>query len=222
MRTLTKELQSKITPDQAIELLRHGNERFVSNLKVNRNLLQQVNETSDGQHPFAVIISCMDSRTSSELVFDQGLGDIFSIRVAGNIINQDIIGSAEYACKAVGSKVILVLGHTACGAIHGTINGAQLGHLHFITSKIKRVLPTVSTHSHDYANDVARANVRQGIKDLIQQSEILAEMVEKGEIKIVGGLYDVSSGLVDFFEQTDDQLWKVQKDLLKTHIEANA
>lgn len=220
MRTLTKELQSKITPDQAIELLKHGNERFVSNLKVNRNLLQQVNETSDGQHPFAVIISCMDSRTSSELVFDQGLGDIFSIRVAGNIINEDIIGSAEYACKAVGSKVILVLGHTACGAIHGTINGAQLGHLHFITSKIKRVLPKVETHSHDYANDVARANVRQGIEDLMNQSEILAEMVKSGEIKIVGGLYDVSSGQVDFFEAAEDKLWK--QAVLKSNMEINA
>lgn len=156
MRTLTKELQSKITPDQGIELLKHGNERFISNLKVNRNFLQQVDETSDGQHPFAVIISCMDSRTSSELIFDQGIGDIFSIRVAGNIINEDIIGSAEYACKGVGSKVVLVLGHTSCGAINGTINNAQLGHLHFITSKIKRCLPLVDAKCDDYANEVAK------------------------------------------------------------------
>lgn len=221
MRTLTKELQNKITPDMAIELLKHGNERFVSNLKVNRNLLQQVNETSDGQHPFAVIISCMDSRTSSELVFDQGLGDVFSIRVAGNVVNEDIIGSTEYACKAVGSKVVLVLGHTACGAVHGTINGAQLGHLHFITSKIKRVLPTVM-QSHDYANDVARANVRQGMKDLVDQSEILAEMVKKGEIKIVGGLYDVSTGQVEFFEQASDSLGQMKETVFKANVEMNA
>lgn len=216
MRTLTKELQSKITPDQGIELLKHGNERFISNLKVNRNFLQQVNETSDGQHPFAVIISCMDSRTSSELIFDQGLGDIFSIRVAGNIINEDIIASAEYACKAVGSKVVLVLGHTACGAINGTINNAQLGHLHFITSKIKRCLPLVDKHCEDYPTEVAKANVHHGIKDLFERSEILSEMAKKGEIKIVGGLYDVSSGSVDFFESAGDAAYSDREKTLKS------
>lgn len=222
MRTLTKELQSKITPDMAIDLLKHGNERFISNLKVNRNLLQQVDDTSDGQHPFAVIISCMDSRTSSELVFDQGLGDIFSIRVAGNVINEDILGSTEYACKAVGSKVVLVLGHTGCGAIRGTIDGAQLGHLHFITSKIKRCLPLVDSCSSDYTNDVTRANVRQSMKDLVEQSEILAEMVKLGQIKIVGGLYDVSSGQVEFFESELSASLLEKVATLKTNVEVNA
>lgn len=222
MRTLTKELQNQITPDMAIELLQHGNERFVSNLKVNRNLLQQVNDTSDGQHPFAVIISCMDSRTSSELIFDQGLGDIFSIRVAGNVINEDIIGSAEYGCKAVGSKVVLVLGHTGCGAIGGTINNAELGHLHFITSKIKRCLHTVSTTSSDYVNDVARANVKQSMQDLIDKSEILADMVEKGEIKIVGGLYDVSSGVVEFFKPAEKNHHSGKAETLKATAELNS
>jgi carbonic anhydrase len=208
MRTLTKEVQNSLSPAQALELLKTGNERFVSNLKVNRNLLEQVNETSDGQHPFAVIISCMDSRTSAELVFDQGLGDIFSIRIAGNVINEDIIGSAEFGCKAVGSKVILVLGHTNCGAIKGAVKNVDLGHLHFITSKIQRCLPNIrKNHPHanedEMCNMATKANVVQGIVDLKQRSTILADMVYKGEIKIVGGIYDLSTGKVDFFEAID-------------------
>src|SRR4028118_1821077 len=119
MRTLTKELQEKITPQQALEILKSGNKRFVQNLKANRNLLEQVNETSNGQWPFAVVLSCIDSRTSAELIFDQGLGDIFSVRIAGNVINNDILGSMEFACAVAGSKFILVLGHTNCGAIKG-------------------------------------------------------------------------------------------------------
>ena len=119
MKTLTKEMQDAITPSMALELLKEGNKRFVNNLKVNRNLLQQANETSDGQHPFAAILSCIDSRTSAELIFDQGLGDVFSIRIAGNIINEDILGSMEFACKVAGSKIIVVLGHTKCGAVRG-------------------------------------------------------------------------------------------------------
>src|SRR3954465_6037475 len=117
MRTHSKETQSHLTPDHAIEILKEGNERFIKNLKANRNLLQQVNETSDGQFPFAAILSCIDSRTSAELIFDQGLGDIFSIRVAGNILNEDILGSMEFATKLAGVKIIVVLGHTKCGAI---------------------------------------------------------------------------------------------------------
>ncbi|HAW50890.1 MAG TPA: carbonic anhydrase, partial [Flavobacteriales bacterium] len=119
MKTLTKEMQEAITPEMALNLLKDGNMRFINNLKVNRNLLQQANETSDGQHPFAVILSCIDSRTSAELIFDQGLGDIFSIRVAGNIINEDILGSMEFGCKVAGSKIIVVLGHSKCGAVKG-------------------------------------------------------------------------------------------------------
>lgn len=205
MRTLTKELQQKITPDEALSLLKKGNERFVSNLKVNRNLLQQVNETSDGQHPFAVIISCMDSRTSAELVFDQGLGDIFSIRIAGNVINEDVLGSAEFGCKAAGSKIILVLGHTNCGAIKGAVENVELGHLHFITHKIKRCLPHIkASHpklsSNELCSEVMKENVLQGIRDLKHSSSILAEMVYQGEIKIVGGIYDISTGVVEFIE----------------------
>ncbi|HEX8675896.1 MAG TPA: carbonic anhydrase, partial [Segetibacter sp.] len=128
MRTLTKEMQEKITPQQALEILKEGNKRFVHNLKVNRNLLEQVNETRDGQWPFAVILSCIDSRTSAELIFDQGLGDIFSVRIAGNVINEDILGSMEFACKIAGSKFIMVLGHTKCGAIKGACDNIEIGH----------------------------------------------------------------------------------------------
>ena len=205
MRTITKEIQQNLTPDQAIDLLKKGNERFVSNLKVNRNLLKQVNETSDGQHPFAVVISCMDSRTSAELVFDQGLGDIFSIRIAGNVINEDIIASAEFGCKAIGAKVILVLGHTGCGAIKGAVKNVELGHLHFITHKIQRCIPGLKKdHPHineeELCEKVTVENVLQGIVDLKHRSSILQEMDYKGEIKIIGGLYDISNGQVDFFE----------------------
>jgi carbonic anhydrase len=204
MKTLTKEMQEKITPEMAIELLKNGNQRFLSNHQINRNLLQQVSETSNGQHPFAVIISCMDSRTSAELIFDQGLGDVFSIRIAGNVINEDILGSAEFGCKVVGAKVILVLGHTACGAIKGAVKNVELGNLHFITSKIQRCLPALKeTHGHMHEDElcqiVTKENVKQGIADLKNRSSILAEMANQGEIKIIGGIHDISSGKVEFF-----------------------
>lgn len=205
MRTLTKELQQKITPNEAIELLKKGNQRFVDNLKVNRNLLQQVNETTDGQHPFAVIISCMDSRTSAELIFDQGLGDIFSIRIAGNVINEDILGSAEFGCKVVGAKVILVLGHSSCGAIKGAVDNVDLGHLHFITSKVQRCIPNAkkmlqSKTDENLLSVVTKENVLLGVQDLRTRSAIIADMERKKEIRIVGGVYDVGTGIVTFFE----------------------
>src|SRR4028118_427391 len=143
MRTLTKELQDAITPSIALNLLKEGNKRFMSNLKVNRNLLQQVNETSDGQHPFAVILSCIDSRTSAELIFDQGLGDIFSVRIAGNILNDDILGSMEFACKVAGAKLIAVLGHSKCGAIQGACKKVKLGHLSGLLEKIEPAIKIV-------------------------------------------------------------------------------
>ena len=136
MKTLTKEMQAAITPSMALELLKEGNKRFVSNLKVNRNLLQQANETSDGQHPFAVILSCIDSRTSAELIFDQGLGDIFSVRIAGNIINQEIIESIEFACQKIGTKLIVVLGHSNCGAVTFAVESGTEKYTS-ITSKIE-------------------------------------------------------------------------------------
>ncbi len=205
MRTLTKDLQQEITPEKAVELLMEGNRRFVNNLRINRNLLQQVNETTQSQHPFAVIISCMDSRTSAELIFDQGLGDIFSIRIAGNVINEDILGSAEFACKVVGAKVIMVLGHTSCGAITGAIGNVELGHLHFVTNKIKRCIPkkpikTSDSNYNELVSTVTEDNVVLGISDLRTRSPILAELELSQQIKIVGGVYDLSTGVVSFMD----------------------
>ena len=137
MRTLTKEMQAAITPLMALDILKEGNKRFINNLKANRNLLQQANETSDGQHPFAVILSCIDSRTSAELIFDQGLGDVFSVRIAGNILNEDILGSMEFATKVVGSKIIVVLGHTKCGAVKGACDHVEMGNLTTLLNKIQ-------------------------------------------------------------------------------------
>jgi carbonic anhydrase len=205
MKTLTKETQDKITPEMAIKLLQDGNQRFVNNLKVNRNLLSQMNETSESQHPFAVIISCMDSRTSAELIFDQGLGDIFSIRIAGNVINEDILGSAEFGCKVAGAKVVVVLGHSGCGAIKGAIANVDLGHLHFITHKIQRCIPVVKRSFPNISEIelnkiVTKENILLGVSDLKSRSSILEEMIYNGEIIIIGGLYDLSTGKVEFFD----------------------
>ena len=146
MRTFTKETQDELTPELAINLLKQGNERFVNNIKMHRNLLQQVNETSAGQFPFAAILSCIDSRTSAELIFDQGLGDILSIRIAGNILNEDILGSMEFSCKLAGSKLIVVLGHTNCGAITGACNNIVLGNITGLLNKIKPAIEMLHSY----------------------------------------------------------------------------
>src|SRR5688572_19793715 len=155
MKTLTKEMQMNLTPSMAIELLKEGNKRFINNLKINRNLLQQVNETSEAQYPLALILSCIDSRTSAELIFDQGLGDIFSCRIAGNILNDDILGSMEFACKIVGSKIIVVLGHTKCGAIKGACDGIQMGNLTTVLEKVKPAIAAeTSTKKNRKASNI--------------------------------------------------------------------
>lgn len=207
MKTLSKEDQQKITPDQAIDLLYKGNQRFIQNLRFNRNLLQQMNETADGQFPFASILSCIDSRTPAELIFDQGLGDIFSIRVAANIVNEDIIGSLEFACKIAGSKLIVVLGHTNCGAIKGACDGAQLGHLTQLLQKITPAIEQEKTFVKErngrnlcYVNEVAKINVYKSMEAIVSKSSILHELIECKTIKIIGGLYDVSTGEVTFFD----------------------
>ena len=207
MKTLTKEMQNAISPTMALDLLKEGNKRFVNNLKINRNLLQQANETSDGQHPFAVILSCIDSRTSAELIFDQGIGDVFSIRIAGNIVNEDILGSMEFGCKVAGTKIIVVLGHTNCGAIKGACDNVELGNLTSLISKIKPAVDqeTTTTKNRDSSNsafveNVAKLNVSLSIKNILLKSPILAEMVKNDEIEIVGGVHDISSGEVKFFE----------------------
>lgn len=208
MKTISKNEQHNITPDQALDLLRKGNQRFIQNLRFNRNLLQQVNETAGGQYPFATILSCIDSRTTAELIFDQGLGDIFSIRIAGNIVNGDIIGSLEFACKAAGSKLIVVLGHTNCGAIKGACDEAQLGYLTQLLEKIKPAINQEISFKENrngsnlaYVNEVAKINVKNSIKNILNTSSIIKELKEQGVIKIIGGLYDVSSGEVLFFEE---------------------
>ena len=207
MKTLTKEMQSAISPTMALNLLKDGNKRFVNNLKINRNLLQQANDTSDGQHPFAVIFSCIDSRTSAELIFDQGLGDIFSARIAGNIVNEDILGSMEFGCKVAGAKIIVVLGHTKCGAVKGACDNVALGNLTGLIEKIKPAVEqeTTTTENRNSSNasfveNVAELNVSLSVKNILLKSPIIAEMVKNEEITIVGGVHDISSGEVKFFE----------------------
>ena len=208
MRTHSKETQSSLTPETALQILKEGNQRFINNLKANRNLLQQVNETSSGQFPFATILSCIDSRTSAELIFDQGLGDIFSIRIAGNILNEDILGSMEFATKVVGTKVLLVLGHTKCGAIVGACNHVEMGNLTTLLNKIqpaifseKKTKENRNGSNSDFVNNVTELNVHLTIERVIRESPIIAEMEELGQIKIVGGLYDVETGEVSFYEE---------------------
>ena len=203
MRTLTKELQDNINPTQALQLLRDGNSRFVNNLKVNRNLLQQVNETMEGQHPFAVILSCIDSRTSAELIFDQGLGDVFSIRIAGNVLNGDILGSMEFACKVAGAKIVVVVGHTKCGAIKGACDQVQMGNLTGLLDKIKPAIERttfINGATYAYPNAVAASNVHYVMDEIARRSPILKEMVAAHDIAIVGGMYDIETGQVDFYE----------------------
>ncbi|WP_428232657.1 carbonic anhydrase family protein [Flavobacterium sp.] len=209
MKTLTKEMQAAITPSKALELLKEGNQRFVNNLKINRNLLQQANETSDGQHPFAVILSCIDSRTSAELIFDQGLGDIFSVRIAGNIINEDILGSMEFGCKVAGSKIIVVLGHTKCGAVKGACDHVEMGNLTALLTKIRPAVDdeTQTKENRNSANaafveNVSAINVKRTVRSIMERSPILKEMIEKGEIGIVGGSHDITTGEVTFFSDT--------------------
>jgi carbonic anhydrase len=206
MKTITKDAQTALTPIKAVNNLQKGNERFVNNLKANRNLLQQVNETAQGQFPFAFILSCIDSRTSAELIFDQGLGDVFSCRIAGNILNEDILGSMEFACKVAGSKVVLVLGHTKCGAVKGACDSVKLGNLTGLVNKIKVAaeLETSTienrTSSNDaYVENVAELNVKLVMKQIKEQSAVIAEMIDNKEIILVGGMYDVETGVVDFY-----------------------
>lgn len=207
MRTLTKEMQARLTPFAALELLKEGNKRFVNNLKLNRNLLQQVNETAAGQYPFAFILSCIDSRTSAELIFDQGLGDIFSCRIAGNILNDDIIGSMEFACKVAGSKIIVVLGHTKCGAVKGACDNVKLGRLTGLLDKIRPAIDAERKTLHQRTSDnatfvenVAQLNVIHTLSQIRTKSQVLSELIDQGNIILVGGMYNVETGVVEFYE----------------------
>ncbi|HMU07412.1 MAG TPA: carbonic anhydrase [Kaistella sp.] len=208
MKAHTLETQSTINPEKAITFLQEGNQRFVNNLKVNRNLLEQVNDTTEGQWPFATILSCIDSRTSAELIFDQGLGDIFSIRIAGNFANQDILGSMEFACNVAGSKLIVVLGHSKCGALKGGLDAAKiedlgmdnLNHLiyHFddCINDIIKDGEERSSKNEDLLERLNVCNIKKTISDIRHQSSTLRTMEKEGKIKIVGANYCVESGVV--------------------------
>lgn len=209
MKALTQEVQSGITPAQAITLLKDGNARFLANNEVDRDLLGQVSQTSTGQFPFATILHCIDSRVSAELIFDQGIGDVFSIRIAGNFVNEDILGSMEFACKLAGTKVIVVMGHTSCGAVKGACDDAKLGNLTTLISKLKPAVEAVEhpkDHSErtskniDFVNTVAEKNVYMTIDNIRNSSSVLSDMEEFGEIAIVGAMYDIKDGSVTFYE----------------------
>lgn len=207
MKAHNKETQAQMTPRKALQFLQEGNSRFINNLKANRNLLEQANETRDGQWPFATILSCIDSRTSAELIFDQGLGDIFSVRIAGNIVNTDILGSMEFACKVAGSKLIVVLGHSKCGAVKGACDHVEMGNLTELLSKIqpavyqeKDTLENRTSKNGEFVENVAEINVKRNVKNIIERSFVLEQMLEEGQIGIVGAMHDIESGKVIFYD----------------------
>ncbi len=201
MKTFTKELQEQMTPEKAIDMLKAGNKRFVESRKEDRDLLLQMNQTSGGQYPFAALLSCIDSRVPAELVFDQGIGDVFNVRVAGNIVNEDVLGSLEYSCKVAGSKLIVVLGHTRCGAVTAACKHVELGNITHLLAKIKPAVDQVMTGEADAdtIEKVALKNIELSIERIRAESPILAEMESDGDIKIVGAVYDVGSGAVCFY-----------------------
>ena len=208
-KAYTKEIQASISPDEALELLKTGNQRFVENKKEDKDLLDQMKDTSTGQYPFATVLSCIDSRVSSELIFDQGIGDIFSARVAGNIVNEDILGSMEFACKLAGTKIVVVLGHTSCGAVKGACDSAQMGNLTALLSKIKPAVAAVkkpdedsqrNSKNLDFVNEVAKKNVELTLDNIRMKSPVLKEMEENNEIRIIGGMYNITSGKVEFYK----------------------
>ncbi|HHM21638.1 MAG TPA: carbonic anhydrase [Bacteroidetes bacterium] len=205
----TPDTQAIITPALALQLLKQGNERFVKNRRLERNYARQVAATAKGQYPFAIILSCIDSRVPAEIIFDQGIGDIFSACVAGNIVNDDILGSMEFACQLAGTKLIVVLGHTSCGAVKGACDGARLGHLTQLLDKLKpavNAVPTApgeerSSRNMDFVNKVAAKNVELTIENISRQSPVLHDLYTQGKIGIVGAMYDVATGKVDFMIQ---------------------
>jgi len=207
MKAHTKETQATMTPQSSLDYLKDGNLRFQNGTTVERNLLEQINDTAKGQFPFATVLHCIDSRVSAELLFDQGIGDLFSVRIAGNFVNEDILGSMEFACKLAGTKLVVVLGHTSCGAVKGACDHARLGNL---TALIKKIEPAVeavkepqdaalrNSSNLEFVNNVAAKNVQMSIENIRRDSPILAEMETSDEILIVGAMYDVATGRVSF------------------------
>jgi carbonic anhydrase len=209
MPTQTAESQSKLSPKEAIQLLKEGNKRFISREMRERDLLAQVEETSKGQFPFACVVGCIDSRVPVSSIFDQGIGSLFVATVAGNIINEDILGSLEFGCAAAGSKAIVVLGHTSCGAVKGACDGVELGNLTSLLSKINASVketiepndPTMRNSSNlQFVNEVAKNNVLRSVENIRVKSNVLRGLEEEGKITIAGAMYDVSTGEVSFLD----------------------
>ncbi|AGA80090.1 carbonic anhydrase family protein [Echinicola vietnamensis] len=202
MKAHTAETQASVTPQKALAFLKEGNERFVNNLKLNRHLLNQVNDTRDGQWPFAIVLSCIDSRTSAELIFDQGLGDIFSVRIAGNVANEDILGSMEYACKVAGSKLVVVLGHSKCGAVTGACAEVKMGNLTGLLEKVNPSIERISQKSDKehtdpaFVEEVSKQNVLDTMDVILEKSDVLKELFDEGKIGLAGAYYDVETGEV--------------------------
>ncbi|MDB4107837.1 carbonic anhydrase family protein [Bacteroidia bacterium] len=208
MKAHTKDTQAIMTPAKSLQELKDGNSRFQKGSVLSRDLMDQMSDTSKGQFPFATVLSCIDSRVSSELIFDQGIGDIFSVRIAGNFVNQDILGSMEFACKLAGTKLILVLGHTSCGAVKGACDDAKLGNLTDMLAKIKPAVNSVeepadasqrNSGNIQFVNMVSAKNVELNIQRILDESPVLAEMKQAGDIQIVGGMYDIQTGAVEFY-----------------------
>ena len=204
----TKDQQITMTPESAIQRLKEGNSRFIQSNCISRDLSTEVKQTSTGQNPYATILHCIDSRVSAELIFDEGIGDVFSVRIAGNFENEDILGSMEFACKLAGTKVIVVLGHTACGAVKGACDDAKLGNVTALISKLKPAVEAVTepvdtskrnSGNIDFVNSVAEKNVYMTIENIRKKSPVLKEMEDNGEIKIVGAMYDIKDGSVTFY-----------------------
>ncbi|NND94797.1 MAG: carbonic anhydrase [Flavobacteriales bacterium] len=206
MITQSKESQSGLSPEGALQLLKEGNERFVNRSMTPRDLIEQVSITGSGQYPFATVLHCIDSRVSAELIFDQGIGDLFSIRIAGNFINDDILGSMEFATKLAGTKVLVVLGHTHCGAVKGACDHVEMGNLTGMLSKITPIVNKVEKHydekgskNEELVQEVAELNVKHGLDVIRHRSPIIADMEESGDLLIIGGMYDIKSGKVTFY-----------------------
>ncbi|MBV8859171.1 MAG: carbonic anhydrase [Acidobacteria bacterium] len=203
----TRKSQAAMSPEQALELLKAGNERFVTGRMSNRDLREQVSATAGGQFPYAVILSCQDSRTSSEVLFDLNKGDAFSIRIAGNVVNEDVLGGLEFSTRLMGAKLIVVIGHTRCGAINGAIDNAELGNL---TALLRKIRPAVESSLEDgqtgssqdkkLVEAVAKANVLLAMRQIREQSPVVRELLEAGRVGLVGGMYNLTTGKVKFYE----------------------
>ncbi|GAB5400119.1 MAG: carbonic anhydrase family protein [Aureisphaera sp.] len=208
MKAHTQETQAAMTPQSALATLKDGNSRFVNGTMTSRDLQEQVGDTASGQYPFATVLHCIDSRVSAELLFDQGIGDVFSIRIAGNFVNDDILGSMEFACKLAGTKLLVVLGHTACGAVKGACDHARLGNLTTLINKLEPAVDAVTeptdpeqrtSKNIDFVNEVAKKNVHMTMDNIRSRSSVLKEMEDDGSIAIVGGMYDIATGKVEFY-----------------------